>query len=329
MANEYTSIATTPGIADNTVTMAYDLVINAAYRSNNLLRETFVSKRPERPSHNGSSVRLQKHQWFSDAAVTAAKTPLNEETDVDSTKLPATTYVDVTVNEYGFAVTSTNKLHLLTFDNIDAYAGQAIGYHMADVMDSLVADVIEGDPTTISWTGGASADGTITNAATYAMKAQVLRDAKVKFRTRNVPGWDQGSGEHAFVAHPHCVADLREENTSGAWRTPHEYAAPDAIWSGEFGSFEGFRVVEYNKVKRTQTGSGTGPAQNWVYRNYFLGPEGIAEVVKEEPHFVVGPVVDKLGRFHTVGWYGVLGWKTYRPESLITVRSGSTKSALS
>ncbi len=325
MANEYTSIATTGGIADNTVTMAYDLVINAAYRSNNLLRENFVSKRPERPSHNGSSVRLQKHAWFGAAAVTAAKTPLNEELDVDSTKLPTTTYVDVSVNEYGFAVTSTKKLHLLTFDNIDAYGAQAIGYHLADTMDSLIADVAEEDNTTYTWTGAASADSSITAAPTYAMKAQTLRDQKIKFRTRNVPGWDQNGGLHAAIMHPHCVADLREETGSGGWRLPQEYGTDQSkLWSGEFGAFEGFRVVEYNKVKVTTTGASSAK----VYRNYFIGPEAIAEVVKEEPHFVVGPTVDKLGRFHTTGWYGALGWKTYRPESLITVRSGSTKSAL-
>jgi hypothetical protein len=109
VANQYTSILT-GGLATNTVVTAYDLYFNAAYRETPMYR-TWCDYAPVNVSTPGQTVRLQKHAWLdSSSTVTAAKTPLNEELDVDSTKLPATTYVDLTVNEYGFAVTKTSQV---------------------------------------------------------------------------------------------------------------------------------------------------------------------------------------------------------------------------
>lgn len=321
MANEYTSI-TTAGIGTNTVTMAYDLAINAAYRAQNVVRDTFATKRPERVSHNGSSVRLQKHAWFGTTAVDAAKTPLTEESDVDSTKLPATTYVDIAVNEYGFANTRTELLTLESFDNIDLFAAQAVGNHMADVLDELVLDVLD-TATPVLATGKANKN-LITGTSTDDMKASYLRDVVTRFKARNVPNWG-GPGLYGCLMHPHVSAILREDGTTGGWRLPNEYGAnQDNIWNGEIGTFEGFRIVESMKARRTLDGASSAA----VYRSYFMGPEAVVEVVKQEPHFVVGPVLDKLGRFRHIGWKGTLGWALYRPESLQVVYTGSTKSAV-
>jgi hypothetical protein len=39
-------------------------------------------------------------------------------------------------------------------------------------------------------------------------------------------------------------------------------------------------------------------------------------------------VTDKLQRFRTIGWYGILGWALYRDESLVRLESGSSVAAL-
>jgi hypothetical protein len=50
----------------------------------------------------------------------------------------------------------------------------------------------------------------------------------------------------------------------------------------------------------------------------------MAEAVAEEPHVVIGPVVDRLMRHRPMGWYGVLGFKRYREEALYRIESGSS-----
>ena len=61
-----------------------------------------------------------------------------------------------------------------------------------------------------------------------------------------------------------------------------------------------------------------------VFNTYFAGQQALAEAVAEEPHVVIGPVVDKLMRHRPLGWYGVLGFAIYRDEALYRVESSSS-----
>ena len=61
-----------------------------------------------------------------------------------------------------------------------------------------------------------------------------------------------------------------------------------------------------------------------VYNTYFAGQQALAEAVAEEPHVVIGPVVDKLMRHRPLGWYGVLGHAIYREEALYRVETSSS-----
>jgi hypothetical protein len=68
----------------------------------------------------------------------------------------------------------------------------------------------------------------------------------------------------------------------------------------------------------------TFTATTKVYRTIVAGKQALAEAVAEEPHVVIGPVVDKLMRFRPIGWYGVLGFKVYRQESLYRIATSSS-----
>jgi len=61
-----------------------------------------------------------------------------------------------------------------------------------------------------------------------------------------------------------------------------------------------------------------------VFNTYFAGQQALAEAVAEEPHVVIGPVVDKLMRHRPLGWYGVLGFSRYREEALYRVETSSS-----
>ena len=65
-----------------------------------------------------------------------------------------------------------------------------------------------------------------------------------------------------------------------------------------------------------------------VFRTIICGQQAMAQAVAEEPHVVIGPVVDKLMRHRPMGWYGVLGFARYREEALYRIESGSSIAAL-
>ena len=68
----------------------------------------------------------------------------------------------------------------------------------------------------------------------------------------------------------------------------------------------------------------TFTATTKVYRTLVAGKQALAEAIAEEPHVVIGPVVDKLMRFRPIGWYGVLGFARYRDAALYRIESSST-----
>ena len=65
-----------------------------------------------------------------------------------------------------------------------------------------------------------------------------------------------------------------------------------------------------------------------VFNTIVCGQQAMAQAVAEEPHVVIGPVVDKLMRHRPMGWYGVLGFARYREEALYRLETGSSIAAL-
>lgn len=308
MANEYTSIATAPGIATELVQDVWDLAVREVAREIPCTRQ-FVDVRPSRPMSRGSSVTIEKIEWFGSATVTAMKTPLSEESDVDSTKLPKPTPVTITPAEYGGAVTTTKKLNERTFSPVDPIAARAIAAVMTEVVDALTQDALIADTATV-YAGAATTVNTITNST--VLTASQLRKTKARLRRRLAQPWF--GSFYAAQVHPYVILDLREETGAGSWRVPNEYGmSQENIWRGEIGEFEGFRFVE-NTLTRTAVNTAATPKM--TFQNYFFGRGALAELVYDEPHVVVGPVTDKLGRFHTVGWLGDLGWTVYENKAV-------------
>jgi N4-gp56 family major capsid protein len=316
MVNQFTSVATTPGLADNLVKQAYDLAVAWVLRETPQYR-SLVSKRPERPSMPGSSIVLQKFDYFNDASIAAAKVPLTEEQDVDSVKMPPTKPITLTPQEYGFAVTRTNKLKLMSLADVDAPIARAVAQHLAEVMDELVQDtLVQG--TNVLRPSARATTGAVTG--TDKITATLIRQAVTKLRANKAQAW---AGDYFWAGiHPHVLHDLREETGSGSWRTPAEAGMDNYrdIAAGTVGEFEG---VMFQTNTRTRRGT-DGASSAAVYRTFITGSESVAEVNLEEPSTVIGPVVDKLQRFRTIGWYGVLGWGIYRDEALVRLETSSS-----
>lgn len=320
----YTSIATgqasgTEGIAEELVQDVWDLVVGEALREMPTAR-TFVDVKPKRPMARGSSITMDKYAWLPEATVTAMKAALTEEADVDATAMPRPTTVTITPAEYGAAFVLTRKLRNRVFAPVDSQAARTLADGMNRVVDALVQDAIIADTTPV-YIGGGTGVNDVT--ATDVLTASDIRKAVTRLRTKTALPWFGQA--YAALVHPHVVLDLREESGATGWRTPNEYGADQSrIWNGEIGLFEGCRFVENALVRRAANTNGT---PNKVYQNYIIGRGAIAEHVVEEPHTVLGPVTDKLNRFHTIGWYGDLGFEVYEDDAIQRLISSSSLQA--
>jgi len=293
------------------VQKAYDRLLEFALRSEPLIRSV-ADKRPTNQSTPGSTVVLQRYVDLS-----TATTALTENDDVDAVAMSTPTSVTITLAEYGNSVLVTRALELFSLADVDPAIANIIAFNLADSIDSVAMTELRGGSNVIYSGSTATSTATITAAATIS--SANIRRAVAKLRA-NKSVARKGSLYWAGI-HPEISHDLRAETGSAGWLLPNQYgSAQDRIWAGEIGQYEGAYFVESARLYNATDGSGS--ARN--YRTIICGQQALAEAVAEEPHVVIGPVVDRLMRHRPMGWYGVLGFKRYREEALFRIESGSS-----
>ena len=315
MPNAYTDTGT-GSLGTNLVQAAYDRYVEFALRSIPLIRDV-ADKRPAQQAMPGSSVVFQ---LYSDMAKVSSA--LTETTDPDAVALGNTTSVSVTLNEYGNAALATRKLELFSLSDVDPAIANIIAFNMADSLDDLAQTELRGGSNVIfsANSTGTVPTGTVGVGATNTLKSADVRKAVAKLRAgKAVPR----SGELYWCGiHPEVSHDLRAETGAGGWREAHVYNDSGAgqLWPGSIGTYEGAMFVESPRLYNATDGA----SSTRVFRTILAGQQALAEAIAEEPHVIIGPVVDTLMRFRPLGWYGVLGWKRYREAALYRIESTSS-----
>jgi N4-gp56 family major capsid protein len=227
------------------------------------------------------------------------------------------TSVTITLAEYGNSVLVTRALELFSLADVDPAIANIIAFNLADSIDSVAMTTLRGGSNVIYSGSTATSTATVTAAAT--LSSANLRRAVAKLRANKAVG-RKGSLYWTGI-HPEVSHDLRAETGSAGWLLPNQYgSSQDRIWAGEIGTYEGAYFVESARLYNATDGASSAK----VYRTIVCGQQALAEAVAEEPHVVIGPVVDRLMRHRPMGWYGVLGFARYREEALFRIESGSS-----
>jgi len=315
MANVYTDTSS-GSLGNYLVQAAYDRYVEFALRAVPLIRDV-ADKRPVQQAMPGSSVVFQLYNDLSKATGT-----LSETTDPDAVGFGNTNQVSVTLNEYGNAALATRKLELFSLSDVDPAIADIIAFNMADSIDEVAQTVLRGGSNVIY---SASVSGTVPTGTAYVgststIKSADIRKSVAKLRTNKaVPR----TGELYWCGiHPEVSHDLRAETGAGGWREAHVYNESGAgeLWPGSIGTYEGAMFVESPRLYNATDGA----SSTRVFRTILAGKQALAEAIAEEPHVIVGPIVDKLMRFRPIGWYGVLGFARYREASLYRIESTSS-----
>jgi N4-gp56 family major capsid protein len=296
----------------NLVKAAYDQYVRMALRSIPVMR-SLADVKPVQQAMPGSSVVFS---IYSDLA--QATSTLTETLDVSSIALGNPSQVTVTLNEYGSAVTTTKKLNLTSFNDVDAALADIIAYNAADSIDSVVATVLTGGSNVI-YGGNATTTNTIDSADTISVAD--IRNAVTELRTNKAL---PRLGElYAAYLHPRQAADLRAESGTGGFQDIVKYTdnVSKTIIPGSVGVIEGAFVVETPRVPfAANTNS---PAVN-VYKAVVAGREALAEAMGQDINTVIGPEIDALRRFRTIGWYYFGGFARLREAALYRIETSAS-----
>ena len=295
----------------NLVQTAYDQYVRMALRSIPVMR-ALADVKPVQQAMPGSSVVFS---IYSDLA--QATSTLTETSDVSSIALGNPNQITVTLNEYGSAVTTTKKLNMTSFNDVDTALADIIAYNAADSIDAVVAAVLTGAGSTNIIYGGitATSTNTITSAAT--MRVADIREAVTELRTNKAL---PRIGElYAAYLHPRQTADLRAETGTGGFQELSKYVDRTPFVAGAVGVIEGAFVVE---TPRVPFAANSGSVN--VYKAVVAGREALAEAQGQDISTVVGPQIDALRRYHTIGWYYFGGFNILRTAALYQIQTAAT-----
>ena len=306
---------------------AFDRIAYFALRSE-LLFDAVADVQPVAQSMPGSSV---KFTIFNDLA--AATSTLTETSDVTAVAM-GDSQVEVTLAEYGNAVSTTAKLRGTSFLDVDSAAANVVGYNAGISIDSVIRDVLSAGTNVVYGGGGSTTPSSrATVQVEDIIEANDVRKVVAALRGANAVSFN---GMYMGYIHPDVSYDLRRETGVASWRDPHVYSDPALIYNGEVGAFEGVRFIETPRAKIFEnasdgSGSSTGSSATIdVYCTHICGRQALAKahsIVDGNgpfPRVVRGPVTDTLMRFQPIGWYWLGGYARFREAALRRVESSSS-----
>ena len=385
------SLTTTSSIS-NLVQAAYDQYVRMALRSIPVMR-SLADVKPVQQAMPGSSVVFS---IYSDLA--QATSTLTESSDVSSIALGNPSQVTVTLAEYGSAVSTTKKLNLTSFNDVDSALADIIAYNAADSIDNVVGQVLCAG-TNVIYANGPS--GTVPTASSAVLPVDTIttadiRNAVVTLRTNKAL---PRIGElYAAYLHPRQSADLRAESGTGGFQELTKYVERTPFTAGAVGVLEGAFVVETPRVLNglglsagiattvaitnvaltsnvatitTASAHGLGVGQVVAvaavtattvnstaatitavtsttftyaktasnvtsaadtgtvtftnnYRAIIAGREALAEAQAADISTIIGPEIDALRRFRTIGWYYFGGFNRLREAALVRIESAAS-----
>ena len=385
------SLTTTSSIS-NLVQAAYDQYVRMALRSIPVMR-SLADVKPVQQAMPGSSVVFS---IYSDLA--QATSTLTESSDVSSIALGNPSQVTVTLAEYGSAVSTTKKLNLTSFNDVDSALADIIAYNAADSIDNVVGQVLCAG-TNVIYANGPS--GTVPTASSAILPVDTIttadiRNAVVTLRTNKAL---PRIGElYAAYLHPRQSADLRAESGTGGFQELTKYVERTPFTAGAVGVLEGAFVVETPRVLNglklsaglsttttitnvaltsnvatitTAVAHGLGVGQVVAvaavtattvndtaatitavtsttfsyaktasnvtsaadtgtvtftnnYRAIIAGREALAEAQAADISTIIGPEIDALRRFRTIGWYYFGGFNRLREAALVRIESAAS-----
>ena len=291
---------------DSLVTKAYNLRAYTPYRRR-LVFSQMATVRPTMDTHQGATVQLNVVSDVSDDDPTTAE--LNEYYDVLPTPLTSWSS-NVILKEYGRAVTKTALLRGTSMIPFDPIAAERVGRNMGATIDRLhrTVSLAAGGITNAGAAGGVPADQT----GSAVSASNQLRAVAEYFETNEVEPFEDGF--YQAIISPASHTQLKKESSADGWRYYAINQNPSggsgaSVARGYIGEYEGFRFFVVNGI------SSTG--------GIFYGAEGLARAQSMapgygDPQVVVAPVVDRLKRFASVGWYWLGGVARFRAEAICT-----------
>lgn len=218
----------------------------------------------------------------------------------------------ITVQEYGNAISASELLIQSSFDDIMASATTLLGRDYAMVVDTELRDAALSNTNYIVYAGGKKSRAELT--ADDKLQVAAIKDSIEILATNNAPKY-ANTNWICFV-HPHQSRGLRDDT---AWVNASHYGAPEQLFTGEIGRIDDTRFIETTLMcngacaptdpaydANLKHGAEGAPADVDVYQSVIFGDAyfGIAFSLPVE---LRDNGVEDFGRKRSLAWYAIFG----------------------
>lgn len=206
-----------------------------------LVHDRFAQKHSI-PHGNGKSIQFRKYDPLPKMTSPIAEgvTPTGQTINMGT--------VNATVAQYGGYVELTDLLLMTAIDNNLCMATKLLGSQAGRTLDTISREVLVGGTNVQYGEGKVSSRSQIVGGSDVEgencyLTVDAIRRAVRFLKNQNAEKID---GAYVAIIHPDCAYDLMSDP---AWKYPHQYADPSAIFEGEIGKIEGVRFIESTEAK--------------------------------------------------------------------------------
>jgi len=252
----------------------------------------FATKKTELGTEPGLTVNFTKYNSLNKGG------QLDEGNPMTTQGLTAN-QTQLTVTEYGNAISVSEKLLQSSFDDILSSGARLLGMDYAEVLDEMLRDSIINNQTSVTYAGGKTARENLAEVDVF--DSALLKDAVEVLKTKNVRKYN-GDAYICFI-HPHQERGLKDDSD---FKNANDYGG---IYAGEFGRIDDVRFITTTQqptVEVDPDGIANNGDEFTAYQAVIFGDNayGWAEGLPVEMRD--GGVVD-FGREHKLAWYSIMG----------------------
>lgn len=247
------------------------------------------------------------------------------------TQALTTAMKDISVKEYGNAVSVTEMTLVASFCDVMEQAVIQLARDMAVVIDELLRDTaLKGGEGTSVIYGRKNGAEKITERSNIVKDENVLTVATIKdaleiLATNNAPRFN--ADYYICFVHPHQSRTLRDDP---AWINISNYGAPEQQFYGEIGRIDNVRFIETTLMCNGAAAEGSygykaelkgaGSASADVYQAVIFGENYYGFAIGKQAEIRDGGIVD-FSREHSLAWYAIFGAGTLNPEYGVVIET--------
>jgi N4-gp56 family major capsid protein len=264
--------------------------------------EQFAVKKTDLQAQPGLTIKMTVYNNL------ALGRKLQEAVPIETQALSASQR-EITVYEYGNAVSVTELLLQASFDDTMANAAKLLGMDYAKTLDNeLKTTVLSG--TQVVYPNAKTSRGTL--VATDLFNSNVIKDVIEVLATNNVGKY--ANDHYVMFVHPHHARGIRNDvEFQNVTTYGKQYA-------GEIGRIHDIVFIETTQMPKIAKGTNGAPATVDVFQAVAFGENayGLATALPVEMR---DGGIEDFGRLHKLAWYSIFGCAILEDVNIVRIET--------